>query len=74
MSSPYVAGVVGLMLAIQPSLTAAQIGGILQRTAQPLPNCDFGWRNDAGFGRINPLGAIKEASNINTRKDLTDEA
>lgn len=73
MASPYVAGVVGLMLAIQPSLTAAQIGGILQRTAQPLPNYDFTWQNDAGFGRMKPAEAVKEASKINTRKDLTDE-
>jgi hypothetical protein len=73
MSSPYVAGVVGLMLAVQPSMTAAQIGGILQRTAQPLPNSDFTWQNDAGFGEIQPLAAIEEASNITVRRDLTDE-
>ena len=69
-----VEGVVGLMLAVQPSLTAAQIGGILQRTAQPLPNIDFTWQNDAGFGRIDPSAAIEEASMITVRRDLTDEA
>ena len=37
MASPYVAGVVGLMLAVEPTLTAAQILGILKATAQPLP-------------------------------------
>lgn len=73
MASPYVAGVVGLMLATQPSMTAAQIGGILQRTAQPLPNSDFTWQNDAGFGAIKPSDAIEEASNITVRRDLTDE-
>ncbi len=74
MASPFVTGVVGLMLAIQPSLTAAQIGGILQRTAQPLPDVDFTWQNDAGFGRINPPAALEEAANITVRRDLTDEA
>lgn len=74
MASPFVAGVVGLMLAVQPTLTAAQIVGILQRTAQPLPNVDYVWQNDAGFGRINPSDAIKEAVNITTRRDLTDES
>jgi hypothetical protein len=73
MASPYVAGVVGLMLAAQPMLTAAQIGGILQRTAQPLPNFDFTWQNDAGFGRICPAEAIEEAYCVTARRDLTDD-
>ena len=50
MASPFVAGVVGLMLAVNPQLTGAQIGGIIKRTAQPLPGADFTWRNDAGSG------------------------
>jgi hypothetical protein len=54
MASPYVAGVAGLMLAAEPRLTAAQIGGIMQRTARPLPGADFSWLTDAGFGRIDP--------------------
>jgi subtilisin family serine protease len=74
MASPFVTGVVGLLLAIQTSLTAAQITGILQRTAQPLPNVDFAWQNDAGFGRISPAAALEEAANITVRRDLTDEA
>lgn len=60
MASPLVAGVVGLMLAIAPTLTAAQIGGILRRTARPLAGADYQWRKDAGFGVIDPEAAIEE--------------
>jgi subtilisin family serine protease len=62
MASPYVAGVVGLMLAANPELTGAQIGGILERTAQPLPGSDFHWRNDAGSGAIAPERCVSEAA------------
>jgi subtilisin family serine protease len=70
MASPFVTGVVGLMLAIQPKLTAAQIAGILQRTARPLPGGDFAWKNDAGFGRIDPEECLKEAAVLNERRGL----
>jgi subtilisin family serine protease len=70
MASPFVAGVVGLMLAIEPQLTAAQIGGVIQRTSHPLPGFDFRWANDAGFGRLDPEACLAEAENINQRKDF----
>ncbi len=65
MASPFVTGVVGLMLAVEPNLTAAQIEGIVQSTAQPLPGSDFKWMNTAGFGRIDPKKCIREAATIN---------
>jgi subtilisin family serine protease len=73
MASPYVAGLAGLMLATarRPRLTAAQIEGIIIRTAQPLPGDSFVWRDSAGFGRINPEECIREAQHINDRKDIT---
>jgi subtilisin family serine protease len=71
MASPFVAGVAGLMLAAQPKLTAAQIEGIIIRTARPLPGGSFTWHNGAGFGRINPKACIEEAAAINKRKDKT---
>ncbi|HZI18044.1 MAG TPA: S8 family serine peptidase [Pyrinomonadaceae bacterium] len=73
MASPYVAGVAGLMLATakEPKLTAAQVEGIIVRTARPLPGDSFVWRDNAGFGRINPDACIEEALNINVRKDIT---
>ncbi|MEW6363163.1 MAG: S8 family serine peptidase [Acidobacteriota bacterium] len=71
MASPFVAGVVGLMLAVEPKLTAAQIEGIIHRTARPLPGADFQWANDAGFGRIDPEACLAEAAEVGTRKDIT---
>lgn len=73
MASPFVAGVAGLMLATQPKLTAAQIEGIIIRTARPLPGGSFIWHNGAGFGRIDPNACIREAAAINDRKDRTDD-
>jgi subtilisin family serine protease len=70
MASPFVTGVVGLMLAVKPQLTAAQIAGILQRTARPLPGGDFVWKNDAGYGRIDPDACLREAAILHERRAL----
>jgi subtilisin family serine protease len=70
MASPYVAGVVGLMLAVNRNLTSAQCSGILQRTARPLPGASYEWRNDAGFGVIDPAAAVEEARTFNQRIEL----
>jgi len=71
MASPYVCGVVGLMLAEEARLTAAQIRGILQRTARPLPNADFKWRNDAGYGVIDPEACLVEVRQLSVVEDVT---
>jgi subtilisin family serine protease len=70
MASPYVAGLVGLLLAIEPTLTAAQINGIIQRTSRPLPGSTFSWAHDAGFGRLQENACLSEAAVVNSRKDL----
>jgi subtilisin family serine protease len=70
MASPYVAGVIGLMLGANNNLTAAQCEGILQRTAKPLPGATFQWLNDAGYGAINPTGAVEEAKVLNVREQV----
>lgn len=70
MASPYVAGVVGLMLAVQPRLTAAQVCGILKATAQPLPGGSFEWTNDCGFGVIRPEACLREAARVMARTDV----
>jgi subtilisin family serine protease len=70
MASPYVCGVIALMLAKEPGLTAAQCLGILQRTSQPIPGASYQWQNDAGFGRIAPEKAIAEAVNLNARREV----
>jgi subtilisin family serine protease len=72
MAAPYVTGVVGLMLAVNPSLTSAQCQGILQRTARPLPGGSYRWINDLGFGWINPPAAIEEARTFNNRVELSN--
>jgi subtilisin family serine protease len=70
MASPYVAGVVALMLAANPELTGAQIGGIIKRSAQPLPGADFAWRDDAGAGEINAARCVEEAKLMRRREEL----
>ncbi|MEK6284766.1 MAG: S8 family serine peptidase [Acidobacteriota bacterium] len=71
MASPFVAGVAGLMLGVEPKLTAAQLEGIIIRTARPLPGASFKWLNDSGFGRIDPDACLAEAAMINQREDKT---
>ena len=73
MASPYVAGVAGLMLSLNPSLTAAQIGGIIQRTSRPLPGAGYEWSNDAGFGVIDPSACLREVVRLSRPvEDLTE--
>jgi subtilisin family serine protease len=69
MASPLVAGVVGLMLSKQREMTAAQILGILRRAARPLPGHAYDWRDDAGYGQIDPRAALAETPTIFARKD-----
>jgi subtilisin family serine protease len=70
MAAPYIAGLAGLMLAVEPTLTAAQIGGILRRTARPLPGADFRWRDDAGAGAVDPDRCIVEAASVRKSTEL----
>ncbi len=62
MASPYVAGVAAQMLRRQPRLSAAQILGIMRRTAQPLPGTGYEWCDDAGFGEIRPDGCLAQVA------------
>jgi subtilisin family serine protease len=71
MASPHVAGLAGLMLAVNPLLTSAQIGGILKRTARPLPGADFSWRDDAGAGEVDEHRCLVEAESVGRRRDVT---
>jgi subtilisin family serine protease len=71
MASPFVTGVVGLMLAENPKLTAPQVCGILQRTAKPLPGVDYRWRNEAGYGIIDPAGCLEEVKLLLRPRDIT---
>ena len=69
MASPAVAGLIGLMLSHEPGLTAAQIIGILRRTARPLPSDSFEWRDDSGFGVLDPVACIQEAKLVRIRQE-----
>jgi len=70
MASPYAAGVIGLMLAVDRQLTAAQIVGILHHNATPLGDQGSSWRNDAGFGVIAPAACLDEVLKLRTREDI----
>ena len=70
MASPYVAGVIGLMLEAEPTLTAAQICGIIQRTSNPLAGADYEWAEDAGYGALNAEQCVFEAKNLTKRMKL----
>ncbi len=69
MASPYVTGVIGRMLASNPKLTAAQIAGIIRRTADPLRESDFQWRDDSGYGCINPTACLEEVGRLEKREE-----
>ncbi len=69
--APFITGVAGLMLGLDRELTSAQIAGILRRSAKPLPSSDYAWKNDAGFGVVDVDLCLREADNINKRRDQT---
>lgn len=58
-SAPQVAGVVALMLEVNPNLMPAAIHDILQRSATPLPAF---YRHEAGAGMLNAHAAVLEAA------------
>jgi serine protease len=57
MAAPHVAGIVALMLAVKPSLTAAQVEAILKETADPASQCAEG----CGTGLVNAQAAVLRA-------------
>jgi serine protease AprX len=58
-SAPQVAGVIALMLEVNPQLTPAQVRDILQRTATPLPAY---YLYEVGAGLLNAQAAVLEAA------------
>ncbi|MFW2477849.1 MAG: S8 family serine peptidase [Sediminibacterium sp.] len=71
MASPYVCGIAALMLSLDKELSAAQIQGIIQRTSQPLPGCDYNWKDDCGFGLIEPSKCLEETIQLTNKKNVT---
>jgi subtilisin family serine protease len=58
MAAPHVAGVIGLMLSRNPSLSPAQVRQLLQATAQSLPGC----AGNCGAGLLNAFAAVQQAA------------
>jgi subtilisin family serine protease len=68
-ATPLAAGVAGLMLSVNPSLTPAEIRAILRETADKIdqPNANYdgnGWSAQYGFGRVNAAAAVQRARNL----------
>lgn len=71
MASPYVCGVAAWMLSIDKKLTASQIQGIIIRTSKPLPDDDYRWKDNSGFGVIHVKACLDEAKTFSNKKDIT---
>ena len=71
MASPFVTGVVGLMLAQEAAADGAprsKRSSGARRSRCPAPS--FEWTNDAGFGVIDPEACLAEVERVDERKDL----
>jgi serine protease len=64
MATPHVAGVVSLMLSVNPSLTTPQVVSILQSTATPFPAYSDCSTSDCGAGILNATAAVQEAARL----------
>lgn len=60
MASPHVAGVVGLLLSDDPTLSVEEIRQAIRRGADDVG--DVGWDMDFGYGRLNAIGALTKPS------------
>ena len=73
-TTPLVAGITSLMLAVNPTLTVDQISSILQTTAQDQvgnPSEDtLGWDQYYGAGRVNAYNALVAAQALSTENNL----
>lgn len=64
MSAPHVAGVLALMKAVYPALTAAQVNNLLSNGVLTTDIGPAGKDNSFGYGRIDALKAVKEAQKL----------
>ncbi|MEQ8651249.1 MAG: S8 family serine peptidase [Kiloniellales bacterium] len=60
MAAPHVAGVAALLLQIDPELTGAEIGQLLQETVQDKGGLDR-WHHGLGYGRVSAATALAKA-------------
>jgi serine protease len=62
MAAPHVAGVVSLMLSVNPSLTPSQVASMLQATATPFPGGSSCTGSTCGAGIVNAATAVAQAN------------
>lgn len=70
-AAAFAAGTAGLMLAIDPRLSAREITEIVTRRARPLPGADYGWHDDSGFGCLDVLACLHETREASSRKTVS---
>lgn len=61
MAAPHVAGIVSLMLSVNPSLTPAQVLSLLRTTVTPFPSGSTCNTTDCGAGIVNAAAAVQAA-------------
>lgn len=69
-SAPFVSGLVGLMLAVDNTLTPNQVYDILKKTTDKVGQYTYngiGWNQYMGYGRINAWDAVNVANGAPTR-------
>ncbi len=71
-SAPMVSGVVSLMLAVAPGLTAAEVRSILTSSATPFPPLSTCSTSLCGAGIVNAQAAVRAAQTAGGSVDYTD--
>lgn len=66
MAAPHVAGVAALVLQIDPELTGAEIGKLLQETVQDEGHMDL-WHHGLGYGRVSAAKALAKTLKDNKK-------
>lgn len=74
MASPVAAGLCGLILSANPSLTPAQVENCLKTSADPMPNEPLYASGNLGSGRINALKAVQCAMGITEIAEQNNQA
>ena len=75
-AAPHVAAVAGLILSVNPTLTAKQVADIIESTAQKVGEYEYAptegrpngtWNNEMGYGLVDAYAAVLAAQITNTQ-------